>query len=58
MIKPGPLQIFAIVDNAYPLINPLSTTNLNATGGDKPGICRVKQPEGMPFSSNPSKSMN
>lgn len=49
MIKPGPLQIFAIVDNAYPLINPLSTTNLNARVGINLVFGRVKQPEGMPF---------
>lgn len=49
MVKPGPLQIFAIVDNAYPLINPLSATNVNARVGINLVFGRVKQPEGMPF---------
>lgn len=49
MVKPGPLQFFVIADNAYPLIDPLSTTNLNVRVGMNIVFGRVKQPEGMPF---------
>jgi len=49
MIKPGPFQFFTVVDNTYPLINPLKVTNLNVRVGLNFVFGRIKQPDGLPF---------
>jgi hypothetical protein len=49
VIKPGPVQIYVIADNVYPLINPLYTTNINVRFGMNFVFGRVKPAVGLPY---------
>ena len=49
VIKPGPLQIFIITDNAYPAVTPMYFTNTNIRVGINLVFGRVKPADGLPY---------
>jgi hypothetical protein len=49
VIKPGPVQIYIIADNVYPLINPLFATNLNVRVGLNFVFGKVNPAVGLPY---------
>ncbi len=49
VIKPGPVQIYIVTDNIYPLINPNYTTNMNIRIGTNIVFGRVKPAAGLPY---------
>jgi hypothetical protein len=49
LLKPGTFQFYVIVDNAYPLINPLYTTNVNVRVGLNFVFGRIKPSVGLPY---------
>jgi len=49
VIKPGPLQIFIVADNIYPVIDPLAFTNANVRVGINLVFGRVNPQQGLPY---------
>jgi len=49
VIKPGPMQIYIVTDNIFPIFNPNYTTNMNIRVGTNIVFGRVKPAAGLPY---------